>query len=62
MKGIYYLETFVPLVKISSIRILLALSNNTNWIIHQMDVVSTFLNGDLHEEVYMHQPKGFIHN
>jgi len=62
MEGIYYFETFVPLVKISSIRILLVVSKNTDWIIHQMDVVSAFLNGDLDDEVYMHHPKDLIHN
>jgi len=62
MGAIDYFETIVPLVKISSIRILLALCNNKDWIIHQMDVVFAFLHGDRHEEVDMHQPKGFIHN
>ena len=60
VEGIDYFETFAPVAKISSIRTLLALANIKEWIVHQMDVVSAFLNGDLLEEVYMVQPKGFI--
>ena len=60
VEGIDYFETFAPVAKISSIRTLLALANIKEWIVHQMDVVSAFLNGDLLEEVYMTQPKGFI--
>jgi hypothetical protein len=42
-----------------SVRLLLALSAQEGWHIHHMDVKSTFLNGDLKEEVYVHQPPGF---
>lgn len=41
---------------------ILALVNIRGWVIHQMDVVSAFLNGDLLEEIYMTQPKGYIKN
>ena len=43
-----------------SIPMLLALSSIYKLIVHQMDVKTTFLNGDLDEEVYMEQPEGFV--
>ena len=45
---------------ISSIRILIALSSIHRLFIHQMDVKTTFLNGDLDEEIYVLQPEGCI--
>ena len=42
------------------IRVLIALASIYKLVIHQMDVKTTFLNGDLHEEVYMDQPEGFV--
>ncbi|GKE20119.1 zinc finger, CCHC-type containing protein, partial [Tanacetum coccineum] len=50
-----------PLVaRISTIRLLIAMASIHNLIIHQMDVKTVFLNGELNEEVYMNQPQGFI--
>ncbi|GJZ20769.1 zinc finger, CCHC-type containing protein [Tanacetum coccineum] len=46
--------------RISTIRLLIALALIHNLIIHQMNVKTTFLNGELDEEVYMNQPQGFI--
>ena len=40
--------------------VLLALASIYEFIVHQMDVKTTFLNGDLDEEVYMEQPEGFV--
>lgn len=54
-----YWETFAPVAKITSIRIMLAIANKEKLYIHQMDVKCAFLNGDLHETVYMKQPEGF---
>nr|GEV18427.1 hypothetical protein [Tanacetum cinerariifolium] len=59
-EGIDYFDTYAPVVRIATIRLLLALVAIHNLIIHQMDVKTTFLNGDLDEEVYMKQPKGFV--
>ncbi|GJR04311.1 zinc finger, CCHC-type containing protein [Tanacetum coccineum] len=55
-----YFDTYAPVVHISTIRLLIAMASIHNLIIHQMDVKTTFLNGDLEEEVYMNQPQGFI--
>lgn len=58
VKGIDYDETYSPVARYSSIRFLLAMAAKFNLIIHQMDAVSAFLQGDLQEEIYMRQPDG----
>ena len=55
-----YDETFSPVVRYSSIRTLLAFAIQNGMIIHQMDVVTAFLNGTLDEDIYMEQPPGYI--
>jgi hypothetical protein len=57
---INYDETFSPVARFESLRLLLVLAALENWEIHQMDVKSAFLNGVLNEEIYMEQPQGFI--
>jgi hypothetical protein len=57
--GIDYLDTYAPVVKLTSIRILLAIAAIYGLEIHQMDVVTAFLAGELEEEIYMEQPEGF---
>ena len=57
--GIDYVETFSPVVKFSSIQALLAYAVENNMQIHQMDVVTAFLNGELNEDIYMEQPEGY---
>jgi hypothetical protein len=59
-KGIDYNETFSPVSSKDSFRIIMALVMHYNLELHQMDVKTTFLNGDLYENVYMAQPKGFV--
>ena len=59
-KGIDYFDTYSPVARISTIRVLLAFATIHKLIIHQMDVKTAFLNGDLDEEIYMHQPEGLI--
>ena len=56
----YHDETYSPVVKYSSIRALLAFAVQNGMIVHQMDVVTAFLNGTLDEEIYMEQPPGYI--
>ena len=55
-----YEEIFSTVVHLSSIRTLLAFGAKKKLHIHQMDVVSAFLNGDLKEEIYMKQPPGYV--
>jgi hypothetical protein len=57
--GVDYEETFAPVVKFTSVRILLAIVALFALELHQMDVVTAFLNGDLNEEIFMEQPEGF---
>jgi Reverse transcriptase (RNA-dependent DNA polymerase) len=57
--GVDYLDTYAPVVKLASIRILLAIAAIFGLEIHQMDVVTAFLAGELEEEIYMEQPEGF---
>ena len=60
MEGVDYDETFAPVARMESIRILLALACHLRFKIYQMDVKTTFLNGLLKKDVYVAQLKGFI--
>nr|GEV82662.1 retrovirus-related Pol polyprotein from transposon TNT 1-94 [Tanacetum cinerariifolium] len=61
-EGIDYNETFAPVVRLEAIRIFLAIATYMNFIVYQMDVKSSFLNGKLKEEVYVKQPPSFENN
>lgn len=56
--GIDYQETYAPVAKLTSIRIVLAVANQMNLNLHQMDVKTAFLNGYLQEDIYMTTPEG----
>ena len=58
-EGIDYSEVFSPVVKHSSIHILLAQVTRYNYELDKLDVKISFLHGDLEEEIYMTQPLGF---
>jgi hypothetical protein len=58
-EGIDFDDAFAPVARMESVRRLLALTAQEGWHVHHMDVKSAFLNGDLKEEVYVHQPPGF---
>ena len=59
-QGLDYDETFSPVVRFESLRTVIALAVQNSMKMHQMDVTTAFLNGELQEEVYMKQPEGFV--
>jgi len=61
-EGIDYEETFAPVTRIETIRILIAFAAHKEFKLYQMDVKSAFLNGYLKEEVYVMRPPGFENN
>jgi hypothetical protein len=59
-EGEDYFDTYSPVARMTTIRMLVALAACHDLLIHQMDVKITFLNGELDEEIYMNQPDGFV--
>nr|GFB40699.1 retrovirus-related Pol polyprotein from transposon TNT 1-94 [Tanacetum cinerariifolium] len=59
-EGIDFEESFAPVARIEAIHIFIANASSKNMTIYQMDVKTAFLNGELKEEVYVSQPKGFV--
>ena len=56
--GIDYEDTFAPVAKMNTIRVLISLAANLNWPLRQFDVKNAFLNGTIDEEVYMDPSPG----
>ena len=59
-KGIDYAEIFSPVLRLTSIRILLSIVASENLHLEQMDAKTAFLHGDMDKEIYMQQPNGFV--
>jgi hypothetical protein len=55
-----FFDTYSPVARLTTIRVLLSLTVSHGLLIHQMDVKTVFLNRELEEEIYMTQPNGFI--
>lgn len=60
IEGVELMETYAPLVKITSVRMILSIAAVQDYHLHQMDVKTSFLNGVLDETVYIEQPQGLI--
>lgn len=60
MVGFDFNETFSPIIKPATMRVLLAVATSHDWTLRQLNFNNAFLNGDLVEEVYVEQPVGFI--
>ena len=60
--GIDYVEIFASVACLISVKCLIAMAAVRHWPLYQMDVKNAFLNGDLHEEVYMQPPPGYPHS
>jgi hypothetical protein len=58
--GVDFDEVFVPVARLDSVRVLLAVAAQRGWEVHHLDVKSVFLNGDLIEKVYVSHPPGFV--
>ncbi|KAK1555457.1 hypothetical protein Q3G72_026733 [Acer saccharum] len=58
--GIDYFETFIPVIKPTTVRLVISIAISHGWSLHQLDVNNAFLQGTLTEDVYMSQPPGFI--
>jgi hypothetical protein len=61
-EGEDFFDTYSPVARLTTIRTMIAVAASYGLIIHQMDVKTAFLNGELEEEIYMDQPEGFIAN
>ena len=59
-EGEDFFDTYSPVVSLTTIRALISLAASYSVIIHQMDIKTAFLNGELDEEIYMDQPDGFV--
>jgi hypothetical protein len=59
--GVDFDDTFSPVIKPTTIRIMLSYAVSNQWPVHQIDIQNAFLHGNLTEEIYMQQPLGYMH-
>ena len=59
-EGLDYFDTYSPVTRINSIKMVFVIATLRTLEVHQMDVKTTFLNGELDKEIYMEQPEGFL--
>lgn len=58
-EGVQYQDTFSPVAKMATLKIILSLAPKLKWSLTQLDISNAFLNGDLEEEIYMKLPPGY---
>ena len=58
--GVDFVETFAPVARYETLKLLIALAAQNQWQIYHLDVKSAFLNGKLDEDIYVEQPAGFV--
>lgn len=59
-EGLDFNQTFSPIAKMVTIKLLLKISASKRWVLHQLDISNAFLNGDLTEEIYMKLLEGYV--
>ncbi|CAN1131586.1 Retrovirus-related Pol polyprotein from transposon RE1 [Linum perenne] len=60
VEGVDYNDTFSPVLKPATLRLILSLAVTHSWPLHQIDISNAFLHGSITEELYMTQPQGFV--
>jgi hypothetical protein len=59
-EGEDFFDTYSPVARLTTIRVLLSLAASHGLLVNQMDIKTTFLNGEFEEEIYMTQPNGLV--
>lgn len=57
--GVDYTEVYAPVARMDTVRMILAMAAQRGWNVFQLDVKSAFLHGELAEDVYVEQPRGY---